>query len=58
MDIDNEKQEDMVSSPPRPSVVQREPIEPIDPIVLVDHVDVPRNIAVGRKRPAWARKTL
>jgi hypothetical protein len=24
----------------------------------VDHVDVPRDIAVGRKRPAWARQTL
>jgi hypothetical protein len=24
----------------------------------VDHVDVPRDIAVGRKRPAWACQTL
>jgi hypothetical protein len=30
----------------------------IDPIDLVAPVDVPRDIAVGRKRPAWARQTL
>jgi hypothetical protein len=33
----------------------------IDPIDLVDHValvNVPRDIAVGQKRPTWARQTL
>jgi hypothetical protein len=61
MEIDSERQEEMVPSPPHPPVVQRETIEPIDPIDPVDPVapvDVPRDIAVGRKRPAWARQTL
>jgi hypothetical protein len=61
MEIDSERQEEMVPSPPHPPTVQRETIEPIDPIDLVDPVapvDVPRDIAVGRKRPAWARQTL
>jgi hypothetical protein len=50
MEIDNE----IVPSPP--SVVQRETI--IDPVDSVAQVDVPRDIAVGHKRPAWARQTL
>jgi hypothetical protein len=57
MEIDSERQEEMVPSPPHPPTVQRETIEPIDPIDLVDPValvDVPRDIAVGQKRPAWA----
>jgi hypothetical protein len=61
MEIDSERQEEMVPSPPHPPTVQRETIEPIDPIDPIDPVapvDVPRNIAVGRKRPAWARQTL
>jgi hypothetical protein len=36
-------------------------IDQIDPIDLVDPVapvDVPRDIAVGQKRPTWARQTL
>jgi hypothetical protein len=40
---------------------QKETVEPIDQIGLVDHVapfNVPRDIAIGRKRPAWARQTL
>jgi hypothetical protein len=40
---------------------QRETIEPIDQIGLVDPValvNVPRDIAIGRKRPAWAHQTL
>jgi hypothetical protein len=52
MEIDNE----IVPSPP--STVQRETV--IDPVDLVDPVapvDVPRNIAVGHKRPTWARQT-
>ena len=50
MEIDSET----VPSPP--SAVQRETtIVPVDPVVLVD---VPRDIAVGHKRPAWARHTL
>jgi hypothetical protein len=64
MEIDSEKHEEMVSSPPHPSIIQREPIElvetiePVDPVDPIDHVDVPRDIAVGRKRPAWAHRTL
>jgi hypothetical protein len=37
-----------------PSTIQRETT--IDPVVLVDlvsPVDVPRDIAVGHKRPSW-----
>jgi hypothetical protein len=46
-----EKKEETIPSPP--SVVQRETtIDPLDP------VDVPRDIAVDHKRPAWARQTL
>jgi hypothetical protein len=40
---------------------QKETVEPIDQIGLVDHVapfNVPRDIAIGQKRPAWARQTL
>jgi hypothetical protein len=51
----------MVPSPPHPPAVQRETVEPIDPIDLVDlvaPVDVPRDIAVGWKRSAWACHTL
>jgi hypothetical protein len=58
MDIDSEKQEEMVPSPPHPPTVQRETVEPIDPIDLVPPVDVPRNIVVGQKRPTWTRQTL
>jgi hypothetical protein len=48
MEIDSET----VPSPP--SAVQRETvIDPVDPVV--PPVDVPRDIAVGHKRPAWAR---
>jgi hypothetical protein len=46
MDIDNEKKEETIPSPP--STIQRERvIDPIDPVDLVDVVDVPRDIAVG-----------
>jgi hypothetical protein len=61
MEINSETHEDMVPSPPHPPTIQRETIEPIDPIDLVDPiapVDVPRDIAVGQKRPTWARQTL
>jgi hypothetical protein len=61
MEIDSERQEEMVSSPPHPPAVQKETIEPIDPIDPVDSVapvDVPRDIAAGRKRLAWAHQTL
>jgi hypothetical protein len=58
MQIDSETQEEMVSSPPHPSIVQREPVEPVDPVDPVHHVDVPRDIAVGRQRPSWAHQTL
>jgi hypothetical protein len=52
----------MVPSPPHPPLVQWEivvPIDPIDDLVdVVTRVDVPREIAVGWKRPTWARQTL
>jgi hypothetical protein len=40
---------------------QRETIEPIDQIGIIDlvaPVNVPRDIAIGRKRPAWAHQNL
>jgi hypothetical protein len=61
MEIDSERQEEIVPFPPHPLTVQRETVEPIDPIDLVDPVapiDVPKDIAVGRKRSTWARQTL
>jgi hypothetical protein len=61
MEIDSERQEEMVFSPPHPPAIQRETVEHIDPIDLVDHValvDVTRDIIVGRKRPIWACQTL
>jgi hypothetical protein len=61
MEIDSERQEEMVSSPPHPPAVMKETVEPIDPIDPVDPIapfDVPRNIAVGLKIPAWACQTL
>jgi hypothetical protein len=52
MEIDSET----VPSPP--STVKRETtIIPIDPVVPADPVapvDIPRDIAVSHKRPAWA----
>jgi hypothetical protein len=38
MEIDSERQEEMVPSPPHPPTVQREIFEPIDPIDIVDPV--------------------
>jgi hypothetical protein len=61
MEIDSERQEEMVFYPPHPPTVQRDSIEPIDQIDPVDPVapvDVPIDIAVGRKIPTWAHKTL
>jgi hypothetical protein len=55
MQIDSETQEEMVSSPPHPSVAQKETVEPVDPVHLVD---IPRDIAVGRQRSTWAHQTL
>jgi hypothetical protein len=63
----NEREEEMVSSPPHTPAVQREPNEPIetiepvdlvDPIEPVHSIDGPREITMGRKRHAWARQTL
>jgi hypothetical protein len=54
MEIENEKNEETIPSPPL--AVQRKTI--IDPIDVVDPVDVPRDIAVVHKSPAWARHTL
>jgi hypothetical protein len=53
MDIDSET----VPSPP--STVQREiTIDLVDPVDPVSLVDVPKDIAVGHKRPSWARQNL
>jgi hypothetical protein len=46
LDIDSEKQEEVVPCPPHPPTVQRETLEPIDPIDIVPLVDVPRDIVV------------
>jgi hypothetical protein len=47
MEIDSEKNEETIPSPP--SAVQREiSTNPVDPIAPVD---VPRDIAIGHKRP-------
>jgi hypothetical protein len=53
---------------PPPSVVQREtyiipndPTSPVDPISPADSVsprNIPRDITIGHKRPAWARQIL
>jgi hypothetical protein len=54
MDIDSKKNEETIPSPP--SAIQRETVtDPVDPIAPFD---VPRDIAVGHKRPSWARQTL
>jgi hypothetical protein len=58
MELDNETPKEMVPSLPHPPTVQREKIEPIDPLDPVAPVDVPKDIAVGRKRPTWACQTL
>jgi hypothetical protein len=42
----------------RVSLMEIDQIDPIDPIDLVSPVDVPKDIAVGRKIPAWARYTM
>jgi hypothetical protein len=34
------------------------PVNPVVPVVPMAPVDIPRDIAVGHKRPAWARQTL
>ena len=49
-----EKKEETVPSPP--STIQREIV--IDLVDPVSPVDVPRDIAVGHKRHAWARQSL
>jgi hypothetical protein len=57
MEIDNEKKKETVPSPPSSfhRKIATNPIDPVDPVALVD---VPRDIAVVHKRPAWARWTL
>jgi hypothetical protein len=56
-DIDSERQEDMVPSPPHAPTVQRETslIDQIDHVDLVARLNVSRDIAVGWKILAWAR---
>jgi hypothetical protein len=57
MEIDSEKKEETIPSPP--STVQRETIiNLVDPVDLVALDVVPRDIAIGQKRHAWARQTL
>jgi hypothetical protein len=52
-----EKKEETIPSPP--STVQMEKtIDPVDPVSPVSLVDIPRDIAVGHKRLAWAQQTL
>jgi hypothetical protein len=61
IETDSEREEEMVSSPPHTFAVQREPNEPvetIEPIDPIHPIDVPRELTVGRKRPAWAHQTL
>jgi hypothetical protein len=59
MDIDSEEQEDPKdeSTNPcnpfvHPSYYEEESVEPAEP------VDLPRDVAVTKKRPAWFRETL
>jgi hypothetical protein len=62
MEIDSE------TIPSPPSAIQREtyiildePIAPVDPLAstnLVAPRNIPRDITVGHKRPAWAQQTL
>jgi hypothetical protein len=51
MEIDSEKNEETVPSPP--STVHREAVtDPVDPVDHVAPVDVPKDIAVGHKKRA------
>ena len=47
--------EDMGSSPPTTVHMEFSKEEPIDSIDLVEPVDAPTDIAVGRKSPIWAQ---
>ena len=60
MDIDSERQEEMVPSPPHALAIQREtqPIDQIDHVDLVAPLNVSRDIVVGRKILAWAHQNL
>jgi hypothetical protein len=61
MEIYSKKHKDMVPSPPHPSKIHRETIEPIDPTNLINPVapvDVPINIVLGQKNHAWDIQTL
>jgi hypothetical protein len=51
MEINSERHEEMVPSPPHPPTLQREIIDPIDLIDPIAPVDAPRDIVVGQKRP-------
>jgi hypothetical protein len=54
MEINSEKKEETI--PSSPSTIKRETItDLVDPVAPVD---LPKDIAVGQKRPAWARQTL
>jgi hypothetical protein len=63
-EIDSEKREEMISSSPHPSTIKRDLVEPIETVDLVDPfdlvylVDVPRDIVVDQKMPAWACQNL
>jgi hypothetical protein len=58
MQIESETQEEMVSSPPHPSVAQKETVELVDPVDPLHPIDVPRDITVGWQRHAWAHQDL
>ena len=57
MMIDDEKME-MRSSPPPVQNELAKKDEPIDPIDLVEIVDVPRNIVVSQKGSRWVQQNL
>jgi hypothetical protein len=56
MEIDSE------TIPYPTSTVHREtriiPVDPVLPVLSVSPVDMPKDIAVGNKRPAWAQQNL
>ena len=57
MEIDDEEMETRSSPPPVQNELleKDEPIDPINPVVTID---IPKDMAVSRKRPKWAQHTL
>ena len=60
--IESQMEIDSDTIPYAPSIVQRETniilVDPVVPVDPVTPVNVPRDIAVGHKRPVWARQNL